>query len=213
MAAKDVGERIRAEREARGWTQTQLGDHIGISQVAIAKIEMGETKMSKYLAQIARAFDLPITDFVDLPEPMAYPGQPKRREGDFPVYAAAEGGPGEIVRSTEAVDWQPRPKPVLHVREAYGVIVTGESMVPEYRPGDTALVNPKLPVIPDEVYIFYAEEYGEARATIKHLRRATADKWLVTQHNPRSGKPKDFTLSRKEWRLAHRVVGKYSRRS
>jgi hypothetical protein len=67
-------------------------------------------------------------------------------------------------------------------------------------------------VIGGEVYVFYAEKAGEARATIKHLRRAAAEKWLVSQWNPPAGQERDFALSRKEWQSAHRVIGKYSRR-
>src|SRR6185437_11636467 len=115
-----------------------------------------------------------------------------RRAADFPVYAAAEGGPGEIIVGSDPVDWQPRPQRLANVRDAYGLYIIGESMVPEYRPGDVALINPALPQIGGEVYIFYADRAGEARATIKHLRRATTDKWLVSQHN----KPRDFELSR-----------------
>lgn len=131
---------------------------------------------------------------------------------DFPVYASAEGGPGQIIRSSDPVDFQPRPVMLNKVVGAYGLLVTGDSMDPEYRSGDTALVNPHLGPIGGEVFIFYAEHDGEARATIKHLRKATADKWLVSQHNPPEGMSKDFTLSRREWAIAHRVVGKYSRR-
>ena len=46
--------------------------------------------------------------------------------------------------------------------------------------------------------------------TIKFLRRATPDKWQVSQHNPPEGAAKDFALSRKEWQWAHRVIGKYA---
>jgi len=64
---------------------------------------------------------------------------------DFAVYATAEGSPGEIIRSTDPIDFIARPAPVAHVREAYGLVITGESMVPEYKPGETALINPLLP--------------------------------------------------------------------
>ncbi len=210
----EPGETIREAREARGWSQAELGNRVGVSQVAIAKIEAGETRMSKFLPRIAQMLDVPLASIFPEERPRAFEvvsAQPLRRDGDFPIYAAAEGGPGEIIRSTDPLDWQPRPRPVLHVRDAYGLMIVGESMVPEYRPRDIALVNPRLPVISDEVYIFYAEREGEARATIKHLRRATPDKWLVSQHNPPNGKPREFTLLRKEWQLAHRVVGKYAR--
>jgi phage repressor protein C with HTH and peptisase S24 domain len=138
--------------------------------------------------------------------------QDLRSRPDFRIFASAEGGPGQIIVSTEPVDFQPRPTILQNVRDAYGLIITGDSMWPEYRSGDTALVNPHLPAIGDEVYVFYAEREGEARATIKHLRRATAEKWLVSQWNPPAGMDRDFTLSRREWRVAHRVLGKYARR-
>lgn len=210
----EPGEIIRRERERREWSQADLGNRVGISQPAIKKIEDGETLHSKFLPKIAQVLGLDLAA-IDLslsaqPEPatgfvpevkIIAPGR------DFPVYSAAEGGPGEILRSTDPVDWQPRPAPVAQVRGAYGLYVVGSSMTPEYRPGDIAIINPNLPQVGDEVYVFYAELDGEARASIKHLRRATTDNWLVSQHNP----AKDFSMSRKEWQWAHRVVGKYSR--
>jgi phage repressor protein C with HTH and peptisase S24 domain len=212
LIGMEPGEKIKAEREKRSWSQADLGRKVGISQVAIKKIEDGDTRQSKHLARIAIELGLPLAEIdPSLPsEPDAGRTLERRQiygANDFRIYAAAEGGPGEIIRSSDPVDWVPRPAPVAHVKDAYGLYVMGESMVPEYRPGDVALVNPTLPQIGGEVYIFYAELEGTARATIKHLRRATGDKWLVSQHN----KPKDFELSRKEWQWAHRVIGKYSR--
>jgi phage repressor protein C with HTH and peptisase S24 domain len=101
---------------------------------------------------------------------------------------------------------------VASVRGAYGLLITGESMFPEYQAGETAIVDPNLPVVGAAVYVFYAEHDGEARATIKHLRRAAADSWHVRQWNPPDGGKADFTLPRREWAKAHRVLGKYSRR-
>lgn len=128
---------------------------------------------------------------------------------DFPIYASVEGGAGEIIRSTDPVDWHPRPAQVAHVKNAYGLFVVGESMAPEFDPGDIALVNPILPAIAGKPCIFYSEKDGEARATIKRYQRATADKWHVFQHNPPRGGTHEFTLSRKEWSICHRVLGKY----
>jgi transcriptional regulator with XRE-family HTH domain len=216
MPGMQPGDIIRQAREQRGWSQKELANRVGVSQVAITKIEAPDgTAKSKFLPKIAQVLDIdlalldsslsgqmaPVLDrpFMD--------GKP-----DFKVYASAEGGPGEIIRSSDPVDFIPRPTHLLHVKDAYGLLVTGDSMWPEYKSGQMAIVEPSLAVIPDEVYIFYAERDGEARATIKHLRRATADRWLVTQHNPPEGGAKDFSLSRKEWSIAHRVTGKYARR-
>lgn len=218
LPCMDVGEQIKLAREALGWSQAALADRVGISQPAIKKIEGGETRQSKYLYLIAKALSMDIERLLESApdiEPRAarvVPLPELSGPQDFPIHASAEGGEGQIIVSNDAVDYMPRPGPLAHVKGAYGLLITGTSMEPEYRPGDTALVNPNLPVVGGEAYIFYAEKSGEARATIKALRRATIDKWMVTQWNPPHGADSDFALLRKEWQWAHRVIGKYSRR-
>lgn len=214
LAGMEPGQLIKQRREAKGWSQAELGRLVGISQPAIKKIEDGDTSNSRFLPRVAAFLDIPLND---LDPSMSTPSEtiPAKRlmgEQDFPIHASAEGGPGQIIVSSDAVDWVPRPAPLAHVPGSYGLLVSGTSMEPEYRPGDTALVNPHLPIIGDEVYIFYAERHGEGRATIKHLRRQAPDAWHVSQWNPPDGGKKDFTLPRREWQWAHRVLGKYSRR-
>lgn len=217
MNPKDIGQIVRAERESKGLSQAQLGRLIGVKQQSIDAIERGDTRRSKFLPEIIRELGISPGD-VGLPPDMSVQAQLQQQpfitvgQPDFKVYASAEGGPGEIIRSSDPVDFIPRPTHLLHVKDAYGLLVTGDSMWPEFKSGQMAIVEPSLAVIPDEVYIFYAERDGEARATIKHLRRATVDRWLVSQHNPPEGSPKDFSLPRKEWGLAHRVTGKFARR-
>jgi phage repressor protein C with HTH and peptisase S24 domain len=212
----EPGEIIREAREKRGWSQKDLGDRVRVSQVTIVKIESGATAQSKFLPKIAQLLGLDLADLDPTLKGVALPGQERPFlndiRPDFRIYASAEGGPGEIIRSSEPVDFIPRPSHLIHVKDAYGLLVTGSSMAPEYKNGEMAIVEPSLPVVPDEVYIFYAEKDGEARATIKHLRRATAERWLVRQHNPPEGMAEDFSLSRKEWAVAHRVTGKRARR-
>jgi phage repressor protein C with HTH and peptisase S24 domain len=106
----------------------------------------------------------------------------------------------------------PRPSPVAGVRDAYAVYITGGSMVPEFEPGDLAIVNPNLPPIAGVTCIFYGEIAGTAHATIKRLRRQTSDAWLVRQWNPPEGMEADFSLPRSDWPICHRTVGKHSRR-
>lgn len=204
-----------AAREAKGLSQSALARLAKCSQQLISAIEDGKTLTTKKLPQIATILDVPPgrldNDFADLtPINGTIPGgQLVRPDGPaLGVHASAQGGPGEILVSSDAVDFMPRPSPLQHVPGAYGLLITGDSMAPEFRQGETALVNPHLPIVGGEVYIFYAEREGEARAAIKELKRATIDKWMVSQHNPE----KDFALSRKEWRWAHRVIGKYGRR-
>lgn len=209
------GEKIRLKREALGLTQTQLGDAVGTNQQTIEKIENGLIKRSSYLPAVAARLGLHLDELDpsyravrEATGSLVIPGgHLMSAERDFRVYASAEGGPGEIIRSTDPIDWVPRPGPVMHVKDAYGLVVSGSSMEPEFRPGDTLIINPKLPIIGGESYVFYAEKDGEARASVKYLRRATTDSFRVSQWNP----PRDFNLSRKEWSECHRVRGKYSR--
>src|SRR6266536_2312166 len=75
----------------------------------------------------------------------------------FAIYAAAEGGPGEILRSADPVDWWPRPIEVQQVKGAYGMYIVGTSMVPEFKPGHVAVINPNLPHVAGKPYIFDGE--------------------------------------------------------
>jgi phage repressor protein C with HTH and peptisase S24 domain len=188
-----------AARKAKGSSQAELAAAARVSQQLIAAIETGVTRSTKFLLRLAAALDVP-------------PGQLDPEWANVArVEGTAEGGSGFIIVTSDAVDWLPRPPPIAHVRRAYGLYITGESMVPEFEPGDIALVNPHLPVVPDTTCIFYGAQEGEVLATIKRLRRKTGDSWYLRQWNPPEGMKADFTLSRQEWPVCHRVVGKYSR--
>jgi DNA-binding XRE family transcriptional regulator len=207
-------QKIRAARLAKGWSQDFLAKQIGVSQPAIVNIERGWTVRSKFLSRIAKVLELDLTDLDEgLAELVFAPeGRNLRADVNFPVHASHDHGPNGLIVEAKPTDYMPRPAPLAHVKGAYGVFVTGTSMEPEFRPGEIALVNPHLPINPGEAYIFYAEEPGFSRATIKWLRRETEDRWLVTQHNPPPGTGRDLSLARSEWRWAHRLIGKYGRR-
>jgi len=205
----EIGERIRKAREAKRLSQRELAEALGVSQPTIRKIESGETKKSRYLHEAATFLSIDVNGS-QLPPGQSIPGAALMGAKDFPIYSAAEGGEGQMIVSIEPFDWMPRPAPVAQVRRAYGLYIVGESMVPEFEPGDVAIVNPHLPIIGGKTYIFYAERHGEAKATIKRLRRALPEKWLLRQWNPPEGAKQEFELAREEWPICHRVIGKYA---
>lgn len=129
-------------------------------------------------------------------------------ERDLPVFGTAQGGKGAVVLSNDAVDYVSRPTSLLRVKDGYGVIVTGESMSPEHKPGSTALVNPNLPPRSGDTCIFrnHADD-GSVLMCIKELVRQTDNLWYVKQHNPK----KSFTLKKAEWQVCHVTVGNYFR--
>lgn len=227
---KAVGRELRRRRElamvdGKPMSQEHLGEISGVGQSTVGRLENGDFNPKKppsslflvasalkaTAADIGIAFDVPPQ--APRPEPSGFiPGDRLLSANhDFPVHASAEGGPGEVLVDTEPVERAPWPSVVAGVRGAYGLIITGSSMEPEFETGDTAIINPHLPPIPGATFVFYAEKDGSARATIKRLRRATTDSWLVRQHNPPEGQRADFALSRKEWTICHRVLGKYYR--
>jgi phage repressor protein C with HTH and peptisase S24 domain len=127
-------------------------------------------------------------------------------ERNLPVYVAVEGGKGELLVSTDPIEFVQRPWYLGEVRDGYAVVVTGESMVPVYDPGDMVIINPRLPHMRGKDHIFVGgSEDGSYRATVKRLIRATETSWIVEQFNP----PGELTLPRANWTEAKRIVGKY----
>jgi phage repressor protein C with HTH and peptisase S24 domain len=210
------GDALRTAREEARLSQLDLARMAGVSQQLIAAIETGRTRSTKFLPRIALALNrrpgeldpdwLPVEEQRTAASPASF------GERDLPVYASAEGGEGQIIVSADPMEVIPRPSPVAGVRDAYAVYITGESMIPEFEPGDLAIVNPNLPPIAGVTCIFYGEKGGTARATIKRLRRQTQDAWHVRQWNPPEGMKEGFTLRRADWPICHRTVGKHSRR-
>src|SRR6185437_10887176 len=137
---------IRQAREKRGLSQADLGRKVGTSQQTVEKIEGGKIKHSRYITKIGLELGLDIarllpelaTQFSDtalIPE-----SDLRSSNRDFPVHAAAQGGRGELIVSTDPVAWILRAAPLVGVSRAYGIIVVGDSMVPELWPGNTALI-------------------------------------------------------------------------
>lgn len=203
-----------AKRTARGLSQPSLAKLVGISQQSMEAIENDRTKKSRYLPKIAQVLEIQLNELDDsLREDTQIPLKDFTKslmgEKNFPVYASGEAGTGALVVTTDPVDYVRRPAPLAEVKDAYGLIIVGESMVPELRPGDTALIHPHLPPSREDCCVFYADDgNGTQRVLVKAFTRATATHWYVEQWNP----PKKLTLDRQEWQKCHLIVGSYKRR-
>jgi phage repressor protein C with HTH and peptisase S24 domain len=125
----------------------------------------------------------------------------------LPVYSGAAAGSGKIIIGPDIVDRVAMPAALKDVKDAYGILVDGESMVPAYEPGDVAWVHPHLRPMRGKTHILYhTPPLGEdTEAIIKRLDGWNDREWNLWQWNP----PKAFTESRKIWPICHRVVGKY----
>jgi phage repressor protein C with HTH and peptisase S24 domain len=129
------------------------------------------------------------------------------REQLLPVYSGAAAGLGKIIVSPDIVDRVAMPAALKDVKNAYGIMVDGESMVPVFDPGDIAWVNPHLRPMRGKNHVFYhTPPLGEdAEAIIKRLDGWNDREWDLWQWQPATS----FKESRKIWPICHRVVGKY----
>lgn len=204
----NLGDKIRARREALGFSQADLGARAGTSQQAIDRIEKGAK--GKHLLAVLKALSLDHDG--NLQSDARHDGNRTTSNliddsNSLPLHASAEGGNGELIVTTEEIGRVPRPAMLASIRDAYAILITGSSMCKAYEPGDRAIVHPNLPPKRDTDVILYRtnDVDGETRAMIKRLIGWTETHWIVEQHNPE----RKFKLSRHEWTRIHRVVGNY----
>src|SRR4030088_2930074 len=74
LCVMEPRELIREARERRGWSQKDLADRAGVSQVAIVKIESGPPVQSKFLPKIAQILGLDLADLDPSLKGVALPG-------------------------------------------------------------------------------------------------------------------------------------------
>ena len=209
---KVIGRNVKRFREAirPAMSQADLARAIGVkSQNTIATIETGRTAQSKHLPAIARALKVRLADLdpsQDVEETITIKDSMSSGEqtDQLNVYASVEGGEGCIVWSSDPMVKIPRPRPLIGVRDAYGVLVVGESMSPVIRPGYTVWVNPHLPPRRGDLCLFRHDEDGDFRAMLKEYCGQTQQNWLVRRYQP---KQRRFSLNKAEWPVCHVIVG------
>jgi len=208
---ESIGTRVKSKRNALGWNQEKLAKEAGVSQGTIDKIENDRSQKSKFLPEVFVALGLPLEDLAsksDISKTLGMMPLTAKPSHMTPIFGTAEGGNGNIQITTDPVEYIPTPHPLANVPGAYAVIVSGESMVPSFRPGDIALVHPYMPPRPAvDVILYKNREDGDSMVIIKHLSRLKPDKWILEQWNP----AKSLELSRTEWPRCHVVIGKYSK--
>jgi transcriptional regulator with XRE-family HTH domain len=169
LSAMTWHDEIREARLRKGIGQKALAQLTGVSQATIAKIEAGQVRSTEHLTKLCEVLDL---DPSGMPDEAFGRSRPIQRQaqvqavttpvpeyardpaywaaaagliGDVPLYAAAEGGAGALIIEREPIGSAKRPPILQGVKDGYAIYLVGESMVPEFEPGDTLFVNPRLP--------------------------------------------------------------------
>lgn len=121
---------------------------------------------------------------------------------DLPVYGAALGGDGAVIMLNrgERMDTVSRPGTLVGVRDAFGVVIVGDSMLPMYKPGHIAHIHPGRPPIPGEGVLI---ELHDGHAHIKEYTNGSDDVIRCRQYNP----PQTVTFKRRDVKRLYLIVG------
>jgi len=206
----ELGDTIRAAREAKGMSQVALAAYFGISKSAVNQWESGKNVPDqRKMAALAERLELDpalLVRLAGIPAPGSVPAavmspvpnQPGRP--DIPVWASAEAGSdGAMVLVNDPIDWIRRSERMQGVQKPFAFYVIGNSMSPAIEHGDQVVVNPSLLPTAGKDHVFLqTQEDGTILALVKRLLRVGATSWRVRQFNP----AKDFELPKAKWSKA-----------
>lgn len=231
MKTMTIGERVKARREQLRLSTPQLAKKVGgITHQAIQAIENGGG--TRHLVSIAKALGvtpewlqdgtgpIPIpppfiydqmfntrttpNEVMDASEKMATVARPKET---LEVRGMVQAGPdGWNLWNGESIQTINRPDNLLGVSGAYGVLISGTSMVPRYDPGMIVHIHPwRRPQNGDYVVVQRKplHEGDPPLAVLKRLVRETGTKLILEQLNPHTV----FEVPLKDVVSCHLVVG------
>lgn len=131
-AMSQLGDRIRAERTKRGWTQAELAKRVGVTPQAIQVIERGTVKKPQNLTRIAKELSVNPEFLLD----------GKTFESSMvPVVGIATAGSGEIDYSTGQGNLGEVEAPEMSTEHTVALEVRGDSMGGRIEDGDTVFYD------------------------------------------------------------------------
>ncbi len=189
--------RLREARKAKGLTQKQVAETIGLSQGSYSTWENGHTKIdARSLHRLAEIFDV-TSDYL-LGIESNYKTKPFIR---VPVVGMVAAGYPHFA-DEEILDFE-EVSPELAARgELFGLRVTGQSMEPMIMDGDIAIVRRQDDAENGDTVV--AKVNGD-EATVKKLRRSS-DMLTLVPINP-TFEPLFFTPQQVD-ELPVRIIGK-----
>lgn len=185
-----IGSRVRAAREAKAWSQSELAAAADLNKETVNRIELGANTSMESLIRVAGALGENIGRWMATAsggddvhdERVDVSGYVK---DDLPVIFEGEASPRGLTYWDDEGTLLPaisdrisRPAG-LNDKQAYGVRVRGDSMRPKYEPGDVLVVSPNLPVRTG-LRCYVQLKSGER--LIKQVRRTMAG-WLLESIN------------------------------
>lgn len=154
--------RLKEARRAKGLTQVEVAKYIGITQGGYSGWERGDVNIdSVSLARLAELFDV-TTDYL-----IGKTDTQSEKPIKIPVLGSVPAGiPLEAIE--DIIDWEEIPQSMASGgREYFALQVEGDSMYPDYLPGDIVIVQ-KTPVCASgDDCVVYVNGYD---ATLKQVK-------------------------------------------
>lgn len=139
---------FKSLRKAKGLTQEEVGTKLGISGAAVSRWEKGKSFPDMAIAgEVAKLYGCTIDDLMrgEKAEPIKeveyIPSDRTKKFIRVPVLGRIPAGiPIEAIEDVE--DWEDFPvSDTVRGRQYFGLKVAGDSMEPEYRDGDTIIIQ------------------------------------------------------------------------
>lgn len=165
-----VGGEIRRRRKALGMTLEELAFQIGGDNGNLSRLERGKQGYSdEMLRKIAQALGCSVADLFSGAERESNVSQVPLGTRRIPLVSYVQAG-----HMTEAVDpyalgdadeWMLTDLDLS--ANAFALKIKGDSMLPEFREGDTVIIDPVVPPLPGD---YVVAKNGENEATFKKYR-------------------------------------------
>lgn len=179
---------LKLARKAAGMTQAEVAKIVGITQNGYSYWENGKAKIdNESLAKLSRIFGVSIDYLIGVEDDLD--GKAIR----IPVLGSVPAGvPLEAIE--DIVDWEELPKSMASGgREYFALQVKGDSMWPDYLPGDTVIVRKQPTCQSGEDCVVYVNGY---EATLKQVRLNDDHSLTIVPRNqsypPRTYSPEEI---------------------
>jgi len=180
---KVIGRRIRAAREAIGWSQAYLAELYGCSDAAISRIESGQVGLGIVdIEKFSRLLDQPIDYFIS-PEdspPITRPFEAVLKELEvvrpiaIPIFdQEASAGPGSPIQ--EYAYWSP---PRVAGKNIKAVRIKGECLLPSLQEGDVVFFDEDASPKDGQLVVVLCED----TLCVKRFRDNGQGQWLESNN-------------------------------
>lgn len=175
-------------RKKLGLTQTELGKKIGVSLRTIQLWEAGKTvPRQNRLRQLSEAIGIPINALIENQNQKSNASQPVSLKSMFPrrvpvVSWAKAGFGGDFGNLAVQIDeWIDTDCPDS---DAYALIIEGDSMMPEFKPGDRVIFMPNVEPRNGDIVVARLAKTGDVFFKLFHRIGAKGEIVRLTSFNP-----------------------------